>query len=100
MSFSVTYKQLEVIRLGSMVNLRDISELSRIWKDELVVILIFQQCYGAFLWIMLQTSMVVSIIQLSATRQTIFGLANVEVFMTFVFGDVTLKHKREVFLLI
>ena len=92
MSFSVTYRQLEVIRLSLMVKLRDISELSRIWKYELVVTLIFHQCYGAFLWIMLHTSMVVSIIQLSTTRQTIFGLVNIEVFMTFVFGGATLKH--------
>ena len=49
MSFSVTYKQLEVIRLDSMVKLKDILELLGIWKDEHVVTLIFQQCYGAFL---------------------------------------------------
>ena len=57
-----------------MVKLREMSELSKIWKDELTVTLIFQQYYGDFPWIMLQTSIEVSIILLSTIHQTTFGL--------------------------
>ena len=88
---NVIYKPLEDAHIGSIIKLRDISELLKIRKEELAVTLIIRQYYDAFPSIVLHISTEVSIILLSTTRLSIIGLNNDEAIVTFAFGDVVLK---------